>query len=173
MGRDHTLFSLETGYVKYYKDPRLHPKRRFIGVVFDRTHNLPASPTAPRRRKLNMIAVPRKDEPGEMPINQDAIGILDSVHDPVDQVYATSRTAKRTDRGGDETKMRPDYSYRESNWQIGRAAEKAGVQVREFEPGDRFRAWRKRDLRKTKAAERRAMGSKKKASKRKGKARKR
>jgi hypothetical protein len=39
------------------------------------------------------------------------------------------------------------YAYREANWQIGRAAERANVQVKEFVPGDRWTAWRKRSTR--------------------------
>jgi hypothetical protein len=35
MGRDHTIFAQETGYVKYYTDPEKHPKRKYIGVVFE------------------------------------------------------------------------------------------------------------------------------------------
>lgn len=39
--------------------------------------------------------------------------------------------------------MGKGYAYREANWQIGRVAERAGVQVKEFVPGDRWTAWRK------------------------------
>jgi large subunit ribosomal protein L27 len=39
------------------------------------------------------------------------------------------------------------YAYREANWQIGRAAERANVQVKPFVPGDRWAAWRKSQAR--------------------------
>lgn len=39
------------------------------------------------------------------------------------------------------------YAYREANWQIGRAAERANVQVKQFVPGDRWAAWRKSNAR--------------------------
>lgn len=39
------------------------------------------------------------------------------------------------------------YAYREANWQIGRAAERADVQVKQFVPGDRWAAWRKSNAR--------------------------
>jgi len=39
--------------------------------------------------------------------------------------------------------MRPG-TYRESNVEIGRAAEKKGITVREYDRGDRWLAWRKR-----------------------------
>jgi hypothetical protein len=51
--------------------------------------------------------------------------------------------------------------YRESNWEIGRAAERAGVKVKEFKPRDRWEAWRKRNVRKAAAAEKRALGGRK------------
>jgi hypothetical protein len=54
-----------------------------------------------------------------------------------------------------ELKLRPGYMYREANWEIGRAAERAKVKVRAFKPGDRFTAWRKSVARKAKNAERR------------------
>ena len=58
MGRDHTIFSLVSGYVKYYKDPKKHPKRQYIGVVFDKADALPYPPHAARKRKLGMTASP-------------------------------------------------------------------------------------------------------------------
>lgn len=39
------------------------------------------------------------------------------------------------------------YGYREANWQIGRSAERVGVQVKQFVPGDRWAAWRKSQAR--------------------------
>jgi len=62
------------------------------------------------------------------------------------------------------------YNFRESNYQIGRVAERAGVQYKEFQKGDRFLAWRKKGARKARNAERRSLGSKK-GSKREGKSR--
>lgn len=40
------------------------------------------------------------------------------------------------------------YAFREANWDIGRAAERANVQVKKFVPGDRWTAWRKSQARK-------------------------
>ena len=31
MGRDFTIHSMATGYVKYYRDPEKHPDRKYIG----------------------------------------------------------------------------------------------------------------------------------------------
>ena len=57
VGRDHTLYALEPGYVRYYKQPRkvleghnaipnyehrnLHKVRKCIGVVLNPNENLP------------------------------------------------------------------------------------------------------------------------------------
>lgn len=54
--------------------------------------------------------------------------------------------------------MRPGYMYREANWQIGRAAERARVKVKEFVPRDRWTAWRKSSVRKAKNAEKKGLG---------------
>lgn len=61
-------------------------------------------------------------------------------------------------REGTILKMRPNYQFREGNWEIGRAAERSGVEVRKFVKGDRFLAWRKATARKAKIAEKRSMG---------------
>ncbi|EMR10288.1 ribosomal protein L27 [Pneumocystis murina B123] len=53
MGRDHTLYALEPGFVQFYRDP-LQPKRKFVGIVFDRAIKLPLSKNEPRIRRLGM-----------------------------------------------------------------------------------------------------------------------
>ncbi|TKA62810.1 hypothetical protein B0A49_11040 [Cryomyces minteri] len=57
MGRDHTIYATQPGYVKYYRDPLKHPKRQYIGVVFQRHWTLPQPPNAARKRRLGMLAV--------------------------------------------------------------------------------------------------------------------
>ena len=173
MGRDHTLFALETGYVKFYRNPRLHPKRKYIGVTFERDETLPKDPTAPRRRRLGMVAVPRPSPTGEDDAGS-GFGIVGGASEPVTAVQAgvSKKIAKKRKRSGrlphEQLQRSQDYGYRESNWQIGRAAERAGVKVREYIPGDRFKAWRKRSERRRIVAEKKSM-VKKKGSARKGK----
>lgn len=53
------------GYVKYYRDPELHPNRQFIGVAFNKEDTLPYPKNEPRRRKLGMVAHVRKTPEGE------------------------------------------------------------------------------------------------------------
>ena len=67
MGRDHTIYATESGYVKYYKDPERHPKRQYIGVVFERDQVLPLPRNAQRRRRLNMVAVKMEAAPPALP----------------------------------------------------------------------------------------------------------
>lgn len=195
MGRDHTIFALQPGYVKYYSDPRgSHPKRRYIGVVFERTQALPTPLNAARRRRLGMVAVQRADvgieQQGvgaEMGL-QDAAMVQDVQGEVVAPAMAASlagsapgsgmtkseaREAKRKAASGrvpgQDLTMRGNYSYRESNYEIGRAAERAGVQVNEFRKGDRFMAWRKTGKRRARAAEKRAIGKSVKGKGAKGK----
>ena len=51
IGRDHTLFALEPGYVRYYLDP-FHPNRKFAGISFDKEARLPTPHFAPRQRRF-------------------------------------------------------------------------------------------------------------------------
>ena len=119
-----------------------------------------------------MLSVPRKDlASAPADDTEDGVGVADSVRDGEDQILsAASAASPRHQIGGrgEEGNARPDYSYRQANWAIGRSAEKANVTVKLFRPGDRFLAWQKRATRKAAAAERRAMG-KNKGSARKGK----
>lgn len=154
MGRDHTIFSLAHGYVKYYKDPINHPKRQFIGVTFDRADKLPYPANAARKRRLGMEAVQMNPAVG-------ATGQTAGLLTPAQGVEVEQKRLNFA-----EKVRRRDYIKRETNWEIGRAAEKAGVKVREFVPGDRFRAWRKRGVKKAKAQEKRTLAS---AGKGKGK----
>lgn len=54
MGKDHTLYALEPGYVQFYQDPQ-HPKRRFVGVVFNRDDALPIPPDQPKPRRFDLV----------------------------------------------------------------------------------------------------------------------
>lgn len=167
MGRDHTIYASEKGFVKYYKDPERHPTRKFIGVAFERDWVLPTAANAPRRRRFGMLAVPRAPEP--IPVADDARAVV-----PLGgvagegQILAKGMTLEPSGQGaamrptftlknGTVLKMRSNYMFREDNWDIGRAAEKAGVKVREFKKGDRWLAWRKTTARKAKSAEMRSM----------------
>jgi len=45
MGRDHTLFAVVPGYVRFYKVPWMRGERKFVGVVLNRDETLPRDET--------------------------------------------------------------------------------------------------------------------------------
>ncbi|KAF1847850.1 uncharacterized protein K460DRAFT_276213 [Cucurbitaria berberidis CBS 394.84] len=141
-GRDHCVFATESGYVRYYRDPRKHPKRQYIGVALEKEHTLPYPPNAVRRRRLNMLAVPVTAPTSSSTPAADVI-VADL---PVDTA-ARADTPRESTRKSLTLTRGKGYAYREANWQIGRAAERANVQVKEFVPGDRWTAWRKSNAR--------------------------
>jgi large subunit ribosomal protein L27 len=143
MGRDHTIYALQAGYVKYYLDPERHPKRKYIGVVFERDQKLPLPRNSARRRRLGRVATTISE-----PV-QEKVKIMPEV-----TVAKKGKKGKKLPKPELE-QMRPGYMYRESNWEIGRTAEKRGVYVKPFKPRDRWAAWRKSTIRKAKNAEKR------------------
>lgn len=181
MGRDHTIYSLAAGYVKFYKDPRKHPDRKYIGVVFQREDRLPYPPNAARRRRFGMVATPRRDR--EVEVEGLAPGLPDPsvppatpgmpaemiASTPSDAVVSSpegSSGVKKHKKGGKEVvpppviPLRPGYQYRLANWQIGRAAETARLNLEQFryKPRDRFKAWRKTVARKARNQIKRGLG---------------
>ncbi len=177
MGRDHTIHAAVAGYVKYYRDPQRHPKRQYIGVVFNREDKLPYPVSTPRRRKLHLVAVPRKTEtpvpetaaPSGIPLSvtrrEEIKGAVEAEKVTAAQTSAKSgepiplkdgnsiiaslvkeklvsrqmAQAKREARNLEQQqelearkatrvfRLQSDYSYRESNWEIGRIVGDAGT----------------------------------------------
>lgn len=160
MGRDHTIYATEAGYVKYYLDPELHPKRKYIGVCFEREGKLPTPRNAPTKRRLNMVSVPRVEVQG---FHTDMVAEVDKDTTIVGDVDGASRQGLPAANA--TLPLRPGYMYREANWQIGRAAEKAGITAQKFDPKNRWLAWRKRQARAERAAQMKSLKGKKKASK--------
>lgn len=152
MGRDHTIYATEAGYVRYYLDPERHPKRKYIGVCFEKDGTLPTPRNAPTKRRLNMIAVPRQ----QVQVSSSSTSVTIGENG---EAAAAQQTT--------ELQLRPGYMYREANWEIGRAAEKAGIKVKEFDPKNRWLAWRKRKARAERAAQMKSLKNKKKSSKKK------
>lgn len=56
IGKDHTIFAKEPGFVRYYVDP-FHPKRRFIGIALGKDERLPTPHFAPRRRRFGYVEI--------------------------------------------------------------------------------------------------------------------
>ncbi|KAI0468078.1 ribosomal L27 protein-domain-containing protein [Xylaria cf. heliscus] len=132
IGRDHTIYALASGYVKYYRDPSLHPKRQYIGVVFDKDDKLPYPKNAMRKRKLNMIAVPVP--PPQTQPELSASGIPN-------QVVRQGLGRKPHPRDERVIKLVQDgsYAYREENWRLGTL-----VRTEKRKMGSRRPAMRKR-----------------------------
>ncbi|TLD30900.1 hypothetical protein PspLS_02538 [Pyricularia sp. CBS 133598] len=133
MGRDHTIHAAVTGYVKFYRDPELHPHRQFIGVAFNRDDTLPYPKHGVRRRKLNMVAVKRKEPTPRSEVS--ASGLPTRVirrvgQEPTPEEIAEPGKGKRplqkvqhnirVLRENRILLLHDDYSYRESNVAIGR-----------------------------------------------------
>lgn len=151
MGRDHTIYATEHGYVKYYKDPEKHPKRQYIGVVFERDQVLPLPRNSMRRRKLNMEAT-KMETPPVIEMRGDLVTEGDG------SKGVSVKQTPGTERQRQPLKLKRGYMFRETNWEIGRAAERAKVKVREFKPRDRWTAWRKATKRQTIVKEKRIVG---------------
>jgi hypothetical protein len=70
-------------------------------------------------------------------------------------------------KDGAVIKMRDNYMFTEDGADIGRTAERLGKVVRPFKKGNRWLAWRKRTVRRARAAELRSMSRKNKGKKKK------
>ncbi|EMR71552.1 putative 50s ribosomal protein l27 protein [Eutypa lata UCREL1] len=115
MGRDHTIFALASGYVKYYRDPARHPKRQYIGVVFDKADTLPYPAHAARKRRLNMTAsaipapAPQPElSPSGIPTQVVRLGLERSR-----RPHPRDVRVLKLDRDGSS------YAYSEENWRLG------------------------------------------------------
>ncbi|KAI9933333.1 hypothetical protein ASPWEDRAFT_43119 [Aspergillus wentii DTO 134E9] len=157
MGRDHTIYATEAGYVRYYLDPERHSDRKYIGICFEKEGKLPTPRNAPTRRKLNRVAVHRVFESAEAPAQSDLVASVTEEGTMVSSVGAEDASTG--------SQLRPGYMYREANWQIGRAAEKAGITAKEYNSKNRWMAWRKRQARADRAAQMKSLKNKKKGSK--------
>ena len=139
MGRDHTISSLVKGYVRYYRDPENHPKRKLIGVVFDQDGVLPRARNAARTRRLGLVA-----------------RVMEEVEEEVDVVTAAAQQGDGL-LGGAAARFTDGYQYRPSNTEIGRAAKESGRVYPVYKPGDRWLAWRLRTARRKRGMEMRAL----------------
>ncbi|EHK41975.1 mitochondrial 54S ribosomal protein bL27m [Trichoderma atroviride] len=144
MGRDHTIHSMATGYVKYYRDPAKHPDRKYIGVVFNKEDTLPYPQHAERKRKLNKTAHTIRTEAAKPELSPSGIPF-----------EVTRVEAGEPDR---LLRLRANYSYREDNWRIGRLVKTTGLKTTRFRTRKqwfRHRRWRReREISGQKEAER-------------------
>ncbi|KAJ2896069.1 putative 50S ribosomal protein L27 [Zalerion maritima] len=110
MGRNHSIHAAATGYVKYYRDPKVHPGRQYIGVTFNREDTLPYPSHAARKRRLNMSCIPIEPPKPELDVGE--IG-PSGIPERVVQQLGTKGDKSRV------LKLQPNYSYREDNYALG------------------------------------------------------
>ena len=170
MGRDHTIFAKEKGYVVYYREKwrnRLG-ERKFIGVVFERGQTLPRPPDAKRIRRLGMYGRERdmgKTLEGVVEESKPAAAVQKASDEswfgvPESTIPNRSRKARRRTPDSQLT-LKRDYSYRESNTSIGRVADRMGVKPLPFDKRNRVLAWKRKIAARAKLRETRAFSSKK------------
>ncbi|KIW29849.1 ribosomal protein L27 [Cladophialophora immunda] len=153
IGKDHTLYALEYGYVRYYRDPLKHPKRRYIGVALEKEgprSQLPTPRNAPTRRRLGMYAAPMQPPPESQKSVDESfleahLSLSSKGHGQV--AFKSSRGAVTPTPAAPPPAFNRQGTYREANASIGWAAERKGVKVREYDRNDRWLAWKKRSLR--------------------------
>ncbi|CAH6719959.1 54S ribosomal protein L2, mitochondrial [[Candida] jaroonii] len=56
IGKDHTIFALEPGFVKFYYDP-FHPLRKYVGVALKKDYTLPKDHFDPRLRRFGYVEI--------------------------------------------------------------------------------------------------------------------
>lgn len=66
MGRDHTIFALVPGYVRFYKEPGLRKDRKFVGLVLNRGEKLPRDESTEGRSRycevVNLTEFSKQEE---------------------------------------------------------------------------------------------------------------
>ena len=140
---------------------------------------LPQPPNAARRRQLGMLAYQMPDTKEEFAVG-DMTNLADSTPAPSEPPATDggrlSTLARERPQDTRQTKvvkslrdgkvvetklsLRRGYQWRQANYEIGRAALKSerAMNVRPYDPKDRFAAWRKRTARAKMNAERRSLG---------------
>lgn len=61
IGKDHTIFALEPGYVRFYYTP-FHPLRKYVGIALKRTLSLPTPHFLPRIRRFGYEVIEDSSE---------------------------------------------------------------------------------------------------------------
>lgn len=165
IGKDHTIYSKVYGYVRYYKDPSLHPKRKYIGVALEKEgprSKLPTPKNAPTRRRLGMYL---------SPIKQTYEQSADLDTEFLEAHVADENTRPKTVPVPTQAVTQLPYALRHgghgmANFEIGKAAERKGIKVDVFDRKDRWKAWR---IRAKKAKEKQMARAAKATRKTKGK----
>lgn len=67
MGRDHTIYAVAPGFVRFYKEKHLRGYRKFVGVVLERGEKLPRDEfSLGRSRYCGLVDVNRAGPPAQV-----------------------------------------------------------------------------------------------------------
>lgn len=149
MGKDHTIYATQYGYVRYYKNPALHPKRQYIGVALEKEgpgSKLPTPANAPTRRRLGMYEAPINGQSDEEFLQNHLSENSKGPRSDAEDMMPTP-TAKPVGAGMIKTYANKPLTPWPTNYEIGRAGESNAALVRPFDRKDRWLAWRKRSKR--------------------------
>ena len=62
MGRDHTIYALVPGFVRFYSEKWMNGQRRYVGVVLNRGEKLPRDEaTQGRSRYFGLVDLNKQD----------------------------------------------------------------------------------------------------------------
>ena len=171
MGRDHTIFAKEKGYVVYYREKwrNLLGERKFIGVVFERDQTLPRPPGAKRIRRLGLVGRERDlskvsgdvEEGWESNASPRRRTGGSSVDGKMESTLPRRSRKQRRRIPDSQMTLKPGYQYRESNTSIGRIAERMGIKPMPFDKRNRVLAWQRKIKTRAQLRETRALSSKK------------
>lgn len=56
LGKDHTIYAVEPGYVRFYYDP-FHPRRKYVGVALTKDIRFPKDHFAPNLRRFGYVPI--------------------------------------------------------------------------------------------------------------------
>ena len=153
MGRDHTIYATQAGYVRYYLDPE-RTRTADTSALFSRRRGSSPPAECAHQAEVEPVLVPCASSP----LLASLIWWL-----PLMRMVLRSQCPGCGCRSGPQ--LRPGYMYRDANWQIGRAAEKAGITAHATIVNNRWLAWRKRQARAERVAQMKSLKGKKKARK--------
>ncbi len=131
IGRDHTIFANEPGFVQFYFDP-FHPKRRLVGIALRKDIRLPLPHWEPRVRRFGHVLLA---DPVESKREMDHMSRKEYLATPIIKQAEEKRAADREVRKNKWAEIVPkiiDLQGEELNVAINRL-----ISVRAFLSGGR------------------------------------
>lgn len=115
IGRDHTIFATEPGWVRYYLDP-FHPKRKFIGVALKREMRLPSPHFEPTVRRFGGVLLADADK-----ASKEETRMSRKEHKAFPEILSKQqeREAKRLEKFENFKKEIPNYIQQDVDIELG------------------------------------------------------